>query len=149
MFKVDISEGLRDPQVHDHVLHARETRNRQREGSESGIVGCKRRNVYHGLLWNRPRSDIHPIIGGHAPNIQRPRSLVIVYPGDVLCGRERIASGDGQSRSAWEKKGDTYRTIESWFVLEPVHGVAPGAGLVTTGVYDHQHSSESGLHLLG
>ena len=54
----------------------------------------KRRRTYHRLLRNRSRPDIHLVVGGCTPSIHRPRALVIVDPGDVLCKRERIGSAD-------------------------------------------------------
>ena len=97
-------------------------------------------------MWNRSRSDIHPIIRCCTRNFYRPRIPVIVDPGDILQEKE-----SHQPMISWHRgrgKG-TYRVVvyEPKFVFETVHGVTPGVELVTIGVWDRyhrQHSNESG-----
>ena len=97
--------------------------------------------MYHRFLRHRPRSDIHPVIGRRTCSVHRPRSLVIVDPGDVLRRRESIPSTNAEAG----KKG-AYSTVfcEPRLVLEAVHGVATGVELVTIRIcdwYRRQHSN--------
>jgi len=91
MFKIDESETGRNSQVENDVLERgrrQTTEEDQRVGGDSNM-----QEAYHRFLWDRPRADVHPGIGSRPGDVHRPRSLVVVDPGDVLRGS--IASTDG------------------------------------------------------